>query len=433
MAATGGAGIAVVAVFWHFAAAQIPRLFWDSSAYIEMAQRRLSGWQFFYPKPIAVPMVYRVIGTDPHSIARSQAVIAVVAWTVVAGVLVAALRRRRARIVAGIVVALFLLDPLRIGFCDVVLSESLEHSLMALVFAGALALLAWPAARRPLAVALAAITACWIFARDTNAIGALVAVAGCAAVWWRALRRRWWELGTLAAVAIVAAFSLWSTSVTPPPTGLTFQRGWPSDALARRFYSILDDVYDRMLPDPAAREVLVAHGMPLIGELREKNERGDLLFDPHDRPAAIWIARHGEGAYVTWLVAHPLARAAEVASDLPRVLGADVVELRMYMPQGWRGTGWWYRLRRLPETPLVLALLALAWAAALWRHRSPLVLIATCAIASAWIGCLAGDYGDSSELTRHCYGSGQQLAFGLYLAALAWLDRGSRGPAPRGP
>lgn len=427
-------GVAVVAVFWHLVAAQVPRTFWDTSAYVEMAQRPFSAWHFFYPKPIAVPTLYRLIGTAPAAVARGQAVLAVVSWAILAGVLVAALRRRRARIAAVVVVGLFLLDPFRIGFCGAVLSESITDSLMALVFAGALALVAWPAARRPLAVALAAVTCAWILSRDTDSIVALAAVALCAAIWRRTLWRRWWELGALAAVALCAAFSLWSTNVTPPPTGLTFQKDWPSDALARRFYSILNDVYDRMLPDPDARALLVARGMPLVDELRAKNKRADVLYDLHDRPAATWIATRGEATYTAWLVRHPFARLAEVAGDPHRVLGAYVRELRWYMPHGWSGTGWWYRLRHLVETPFVLALLALAWAAALWRRRSPLVLLATVAIASALLGCLAAYYGDSSELTRHCYGSGQQLAFALYLAAFAWLDRDGRAsPESAGP
>jgi len=39
------------------------------------------------------------------------------------------------------------------------------------------------------------------------------------------------------------------------------------------------------------------------------------------------------------------------------------------------------------------------------------------------VGILASYYGDAVELTRHCYGAAQQLVLGLFLAAIAWLDR----------
>jgi len=32
-------------------------------------------------------------------------------------------------------------------------------------------------------------------------------------------------------------------------------------------------------------------------------------------------------------------------------------------------------------------------------------------------------YGDAAEVSRHCYGAGQQTVLGLFLACLAWLDR----------
>ena len=34
----------------------------------------------------------------------------------------------------------------------------------------------------------------------------------------------------------------------------------------------------------------------------------------------------------------------------------------------------------------------------------------------------AGYYGDTLEIARHCYGAGQQVVLGLFLAMIGWLD-----------
>ncbi|MGE5182017.1 MAG: hypothetical protein ACM31C_08140, partial [Acidobacteriota bacterium] len=54
-------GLAVLA-FEILVARQTPRVFYDSSAYFEMAGKPLSLDQLYYPKSPFVPLVYRAIG-----------------------------------------------------------------------------------------------------------------------------------------------------------------------------------------------------------------------------------------------------------------------------------------------------------------------------------------------------------------------------------
>jgi hypothetical protein len=172
--------------------------------------------------------------------------------------------------------------------------------------------------------------------------------------------------------------------------------------------------------------------MPQIEELRTLSNRQDTLFDARYRPAEAWIATRGESVYVRWLIAHPFARLAEVAGNLRKLVGFDEVELRLYLPPGWRAHGLGYKLRDLPARSFVLVALALVWLVVVWRRRSePLARLAACVVVSGFIGSVAAFYGDASELARHCYGSGQQIAFGLFLAALVALDGlGARDAPP---
>src|SRR5262249_11745686 len=98
------------------------------------------------------------------------------------------------------------------------------------------------------------------------------------------------------------------------------------------------------------------------------------------------------------------------------------------MPPGWRGNKFGgvvmklYRTlttRRLVVGALLLALPLLWWLTR--RHwLAPFVVVAT---ASAAIGALAGYYGDSIEMSRHCWGAAQQLLFGAFLLIAIALDR----------
>ena len=102
------------------------------------------------------------------------------------------------------------------------------------------------------------------------------------------------------------------------------------------------------------------------------------------------------------------------------------------MPAGWFGrTGiarW--AVGATGSKPVLLILIVLCplalWRA--WRHAAS--RLSLCLIASGWIGSAAAFYADTSEPSRHCYGSGQQIAFGLVLAALAWLEHGERAARP---
>jgi len=427
-----GAGVA--ALFAAFSGRQQPRAFYDSSAFFEAARKPWSADQFLYPKPVFTSLVYRALGGDRVAIAYFQAGLALLAWACVAAALLALFRRPAARAASIAVVALLVLNPIRIGYADALLSESINDALMALCLAAAIGLLAArerirserARARATLALSLALVglSAAWMLARDTNAVVALAAIGLVAGLWARPLWRGRWGLAGLAAAAAVAGFVLWSVHAIPSPTHFTVQAEFPTDFTARATYAKLNVVGDLVSLDPEARAYFRERGLPMADEIARLEDRLPIIYDPRFEPARRWIARESQGVYLRWLLAHPLERITDQVVHAWTLLGIE--EQHAYMPPGWIGRSRTVRavLGVAASKPVLLALIALC-PFALWlarRHAGG--RLALCLIVSGWIGSAAAFYADTAEPGRHCFGSGQQVGFGLFLASLTWLERG---------
>jgi len=430
------AAAVVVGLFAAATGRQQPRDFYDSSAFFEAARKPWSFDQLLYPKPMLTSLVYRALGGDRVSIAYFQAGLALLSWLCLAVALAAFFRRTSARVAALVVAALFVLHPIRIGYADALLSESLNDSLMALWLAAALGLLAVRAraVREPvraratlaLSLALVALLAAWMLTRDTNAIVMLVAIGLAAGLWGRPLWRSRWGVVGLVALAAAAGFVLWSTTAIPAQTEFSVQREVPRDFTGRASYAKMNVVVDRILPDPEARAYFAARGLQLTDELARLENRADIIYLPRFEQPRRWIASESRGAYLRWLLAHPRERLTDQVEYAWTFLG--IVEQHAYMPDGWIGRTKAVRwvLGVATSHPVLLALLALC-PLALWRSRRHAgSRVALCLIVSGWIGSVAAFYADSAEPGRHCYGSGQQIVFGLFLASLTWLEHGVR-------
>jgi hypothetical protein len=412
-----------------------PALF-DSQVYREIAARPLGLAHLFYAKPPTVPLVYRATGEDPATIARVQGELAFAAWAVLTATLAMALRRRATRAAAiGVGIGFVLAAP-RVGWSGVVLSESVGDTLMALVAAGAigLAIVERRAARHALAAATGVLGVAWLFARDTNAIAALAALATAGLVW---PVRRWWTTRRSAAVlagviAAAAAVALWSTRGVPDP--LPFQRYWSVPLTARAGYPLIDNILIRVMHDD--RAWLADRGAPIdvLAAFADPEPRADKLVQhvPELAAAQTWLVDDGAATYLRWLARHPLDRLGELVRARWTVLAGAYAST---MPVGWIARDAAHPtvdlVRRLTTSRWLLLALLAASPLLLRRPRvDPLSGIALCMIASGVIAAAAAYYGDAVELARHCYGAGQQIVLGLFVAALAWLDR-ARWALPR--
>jgi len=272
-----------------------------------------------------------------------------------------------------------------------------------------------------MAIAVGVVGVLWLYARDSNAITIVAAVATAAGVW---TPRRWPRWGiALAAVSTVSALLM---LVTPSvvPDRLPYQASWYPPLASRQMYPVIDNVLARMMVDD--REWLADRGAPveLLDPFAADVATDKLVQDvPAFRPAQDWIAEHGQGTYVRWLLRHPIDRTVELIGAWRTVLAAHNTTT---MPAGWRAhDGVALDLLRGVTTNrwIVLALVAVS-PILLWRpRRDRRTAIALVMVASGTIGTAAAYYGDAAEIARHCYGAGQQIVLGLFIAALAFADR----------
>jgi len=437
-----------VAGIWYLATDQArfvqPKLFVDSIVYIQTAAQHASLQHLFYPKPIVVPAIYRGLGADPSAIAQFQFYFMLASWSAFGVVLLAAVRRLSVRVAIVIMTFAFVLTPYRIGFTASILSESINESLAMLIitigFVLALAARWKPGRRRTIACWLlamftAVLALAWIMSRDTNAITALVATLVAALLWrlHRRVREAPWAVVLAALVVIGSVFAIWTATVRPrAPTQLTTHINFPPELTARATFPLINNIMIRVVPDHDARAYFADHGLPLADELAEhtdqwvEDDRG-VLTDPHFEPARQWMVAHGTSTYARWLLRHPITRATEIGAEMREILVPQT--LKGYMPKGWLyGWGWLRRpIRNITNNEVIVLLLALALPFVMRRPRAHIVTgVALVLIVSGLIGAIAAYYGDAFEISRHCYGAGQQIVLGLFLAPLGWFDRRSR-------
>jgi hypothetical protein len=437
---------------------QEPRLFLDSETYLETTRRPISIEQFFYSKPFTVPAIYRVADADAQHIETLQQEFAFASWWILGGVLLACLRRPAAQVLVLVAIPSLLLAPLRLGWTSTILSESIVDSLMALLFAVAVALACCatrmvPSRRRTgacttLTVLLLLITLVWIFARDTNSVIALVSVAAGAVIWriHRTLRSNRWALALLVVPTVAALVSLWTAAVLPErPTGISFHDPWVDEAVPRKTYPLVNNLFNRILTDPRALEFYVARGMPYSDALMSHagkvpdHDKHVFLRDPASRPLLQWLNEHGTSTYARWLLSRPLEKSDELARRLWSALNASGLPDSHYMPYGWVNVGQGHALvdhvrgasRR--EGLLLVLLLATPLLIHLIGRGDPLRGVAMCAILSGVFGAAASYYADAMETNRHGYGASQQILTAIVLVLVAYLDRRRRGDGGHGP
>lgn len=419
-----------------------PSVFTDSAVFAEIAAQPFSIDHVFYPKPLLVPALYRVVDADPWRIVGMQQEFAFWSWLALGLALYAVLDRWPARI-AGLGVAIvFLFAPVRLGWAGAVLSESLNDSLMVLGIAALIALggllTRMPAEterqttlRQAVALVgvggIATVLAAWLLARDTNAITLIAAAPVATILAWSAGRGWRWAASAVAAVALLAGVAvLWTAQVElPRAMGITLYDSWSPEMRPRGQYPMANNIFVRVLPDPEARAYFVARGMPMadaLDPLREPpwvpewNWDTRLLRDAEWAPFRAWLVEDGTQTYVGWLARHPLDRVAEVSDDLGEIFKPAIVDF--YMPGGWERRGW-----SPTESTAIFVILAGTGLVSLWRpRRYALAALALCLVWSGLIGILAAYYGDGIEIERHTYGSAQQVLLGLALATVASLE-----------
>src|SRR5262249_1322459 len=148
---------------------------------------------------------------------------------------------------------------------DVILSESINDSLMLCAIAAALLAVSarTKATRRASLVGLVMFAIAWLFTRDTNAFSLLGSLAVALVIWFRPLRAsRLTQVLGLAALAAVALV-IWSGTVEPSqPTHMSQSVGADPSITSRTAGPMIHNLFNRVLPDPQGRLYFTEHGFP---------------------------------------------------------------------------------------------------------------------------------------------------------------------------
>ena len=232
-----------------------------------------------------VPLLYHLTLTDPLRMA-AQVVIAAICWWVLASVASRMVKDRRVRLGLRLVLlALGVVGPI-VQWNSVLLSESLEMSLTALLVAAWMAYQQQPRAKT--AAAALVVTVFWTFTRQAqlSLVLAITAIALLNAV----MHRR--DL-----VRIVVVLVLVLTSVA----GLALigrNRTFSMKVLS-------DIVEDRILVNSSYTSWFIAHGMPYSSAI-QSSAGGSFGTVLQNTPVmASWLVAKGTRTYVLFVLSHP--------------------------------------------------------------------------------------------------------------------------------
>jgi hypothetical protein len=395
----------------------------DSPSYLRAASAPLSSHTLWLgDKPPLVPLICKTLSNNLGAIVKFQFVFSVFAWSCLAYTLAAFVNRTltRSALFAGILILSLGSDVSM--WTHTIMSESVDHSCLALLLASWLLLMNRPSARRCIVVAL--LSGIWALTRDSNAtVLIMVSITTGAALTLPRFRgrRKWYACAAIASLAFGLA-------------------GMQCDNLSGRwqfpFFNVLSQ---RVLPYPDRVTFFKGHGMPTPPALMDL--KGGWAYT---NGFAYWLDSTLDGfrkwanpkarrTYMLFVLTHPGFAFKPLASDLPEALFPP---LRHYFwpgplpaPSQDRINAWMRaRIGYVLTIFWALAIGAVLAARTSGGFRSPLVL----AYMIVWIGLL--EYlviwlADPMDLGRHYLSMTIALRISALLLAATIVDR-LASPAP---
>lgn len=415
MPALAGYALVRVYVFWPGRSGVGADRYGDAGEYLRISHVPFLSTQFFTDhKPFGYPLFLKLLGGAAPTVAWAQLAISIVAWSVLAVLLARRAPSPVAR--AGLFVSVLAFstaspvaqwDPL-------MLTESLSLSLLALLVAALVCVVARPA---PANVTLL-VTGAVLFAglRDTNGLLACALLVVAAACSMRTSRT---GAAVLVAVA-VAAIAL--------PTLTAAPRRW--------VILVGDQIGKRVVHQPEALHYFRTHGMPLprglsqmiFRDTRHPHPAATFERDPRLATFMPWFLAHGQQTFKAYLLSHPGASVAQPAAKLPLLLSAD--GLSTYRAPGFSApeasylpSGRW--LLALGAALAGLGLIGVLRGVAQRTWAAPFALLAT----SVPLAIVTWD-GEPSEIPRHELVAAVDARLGLLagvwlVGAALWRDAAS--------
>lgn len=420
-------GVALVGRFWARAGAA-PLVWNDSADYVDAASSGLlSPERLVGSRPALMPLLLSAASLDPQRFARWQALLASVAWGLLAAAVASVAVRPGAKAVGAISIAVVSLTwPVSI-WDQQILTESLALTTLVLAIAAGIWFVRTPTPTT--ATLLVAAAGGVLASRDSLAIP--VALVGVVLL-LVAVRR---EGGRRRLLVLTGAYLL----------ALTFLFAGAARHGERNLQP-LEHVYAvRVLPYPDRVAWFAERGMPQATELAAIPKATDPVqgfapFTPVPKieqwaPWRAWLEGEGQLALARYALAHPgfvfqepLARPERVFNNAGGLDGYRPVDQRDVPIVGSFAT--------IDTAVVVVAALTAGFVLALLGdRRHPLVVVGAILALTAAPHGLAVWHLDGMESARHLLVPGVQLRIGTILLVTAALDAVlvARGTAPSPP
>jgi hypothetical protein len=396
----------------NFDTLQEVRSFPDTPVYTKLASRSLFDPTFWAgARPWTVPLVFKLLGNDPSSIAVVQLIFSIASWGALALRVAGAVQFAWLRAFAFGVMLLFSLSAEIAIWDGVLLPDSISLSFMALLIAGWLWLLeSW---RWYKAVLIVLVALLWSFTQDTNAWVVLMAAA---AIMIGAAAGRIQSRYVLIAVGFAVVFAA---------------NDYTANRARRWVVAFMNNVGLRILPNPERTEYFVQAGMPvtpvLMGRAGKKAWTDDWAFvdAPELEEFRQWLRARGKTTYMRYLLSHPAMTIQEPLRH-PELLLAP--ELRNYAPAGFapilHGTlAETIYARKWALLWIWAAAIAFGWAlgSRIWKHNI-LFVLPMGLIFLAYPHAVLVWHADPNEIARHAFRAGVHLRIGLWLFILFATD-----------
>ncbi len=386
-------------------------------------------------RPVAVPLLLKLVGRDLDAYMVWQVVVAVVCWAALAASVVTVVAGRRARwFAAGTVLAFSVTVPVTMWERSV-LSESLAVSLLALVVAAGLQVAR--GVTGPRVAALLGALAVWSATRDSHAAVALLggAAAGLVVLWsWVGARREsaaapGWRrpLAVLGGGAIVLGLLV----------GVGSSHGERHAYPMRNVYEV------RVLPYPDRVRWFADHGMPQADVFLGPDARAPYVEDwlppvvyvgEDDAvlgPWLDWVGSDGRRAFAAFVATHPQFLVTEPLRSPERSFNNARGDRGFYAPVDLPRVPLVDRVFALPTTVvLMIAALAAGWAFGLRRWTPALAAGAVTAALAVPHGLFAW-HSDGMETARHVVVPALQLHLGVLLMVIGIVAEGAVRRPPR--
>ena len=276
-------------------------------------------------RPFTVPLLYTLLPTDGARVA-AQFVISVAAWLTLAGVVAAALRDPRVKVVGFVSVLLFGSTYLVTTWDFAIASESLTISM------GVFALAAWlrfgsnPTRWNALAVLIT--STLWMFTR-AQAFPLVVLLAVALLLWSVRRGGRVLKLCVAGGLAIAA---IWGFSSVKNQEHHYAARNGQGVGIFSETFAL--NLRFRILPDADATAWFVEAGMPLpaglAGHRRSTFAEDDwagwpAFFDAYRANPELtrWVDDHGQSELARYVLMHPAKVARQFGGEIPDVMVPD--------------------------------------------------------------------------------------------------------------